>query len=269
MAQPKVLILSGNGINCEEETQRAFELAGGKVDIAHLQDLIDGHRDLGDYQIFVFPGGFSYGDDTGSGKALGHRVKNELGDQLLDYAQSDSLILGVCNGFQVLTQMGLLPGLPSPGVIEYRPEVALVHNNSARYMCRWVDLDFTGNGPWLSDLGRRSLPIAHGEGKFYAPDEVLARLKDSGQIAARYVLGELCEHFSLPANPNGSLEDIAGITDQTGRILGMMPHPERAVQFTQLPHWTLLKEQYRREGKELLMEGPGLQLFRNAVGYFK
>ena len=265
MAQPRVLVLAGYGINCEEETRFSFQLAGARAEIVHINDLIEGRQDLLNYQILTFPGGFSYGDDTGSGNAFAHRVKNHLWDQVLSFVRGDRLVIGICNGFQILVNLGLLPA--TGGNYGHR-QVALTHNRSARYLVRWVDLEAHGDGPWLRGVDQISLPIAHGEGKFYAPEDVLQDLKDRELIALRYTAGEICSHLGLAPNPNGSLMDIAGITDPTGRLLGMMPHPERAIDFTHLPHWTWLREKYQREGKELPAEGPGLRIFQNGVRYF-
>jgi len=265
MATPKAIVLSGYGINCEQETAHAFQLAGAEAAIVHINDLIDGHDDLADYQILAFPGGFSYGDDTGSGHALAHRVRNHLWEKLLAFIQQDRLVIGICNGFQIMVNLGLLPATEGYG----RRQVALIHNTSARYLCRWVDLWVHGEGPWLRRMDGLSLPIAHGEGQFYAPDEVLAQLQETGLAALSYASGEICRHLGLEPNPNGSLADIAGITDPTGRLLGLMPHPERAVTFTQLPHWTWLKEKYLREGQKIPAQGPGLRIFQNAVEYFR
>lgn len=255
MKKPHVIIFSGYGLNTEDETKSAFEIAGATADIVHINDIIARPAILKQAHIAVFPGGFSYGDDTGSGKAYANRIKQHLGDELRKFLARDTLAIGICNGFQIITNAGIVPG-------------ALIANDSARYICHWVDLEVTGNSPWLSGIKRFSIPIAHGEGKYYAPKDTLAKLKGENAIALRYVEGETSKHFALPANPNGSLENIAGITGYGGRVLGLMPHPERAVRFTQLPHWTFLKEQYVRDGKELPTEGPGLQIFRNAVTYF-
>lgn len=270
MATPNSLVITGYGINCDEETAFALDTAlrtsCAKSRIVHINDIIDGHVVLSDYQILVFPGGFSYGDDTGSGKALASRIRNNIWDEMQRFAQDDHLILGICNGFQVLVNLGLLPALDR----HYVPQVALVHNDSARYKDRWVDLELMGNSPWVDSMNRRlSMPIAHGEGRFYAEPDVLNRLKAEGQIALKYIDGIVCGYLGLPANPNGSLEDIAGITDPSGRILGMMPHPERAIDMTQLPQWTQTRESYQRRGWFMPKYGPGLLIFQNCVKYFK
>lgn len=266
MLKPKVLVLTGYGINCEEETGFAFELASAKAHIVHINDLIDAHQKLSEYQILAFPGGFSYGDDTGSGNAFALKLKNHLWEKLLDFISGDHLIIGICNGFQILVNLGLLPAIDRKYGVR---EVALTNNNSARYTVRWVDLKVEGNTPWFSGIENISLPIAHGEGKFFAPKDVLTKLNEKKLVAARYVKGEICKLQSLKANPNGALENIAAITDESGRILGMMPHPERAVFFTQLPCWTLLKEKYKREKRPVPKEGPGFAIFQNAVKYFQ
>jgi phosphoribosylformylglycinamidine synthase subunit PurQ / glutaminase len=259
----KVLIMSGYGINCEEETAHAFKLAGGDPEIVHINDLIAKEKKLDSYQILAFPGGFSYGDDTGSGKAFANRVRNNLWEELLAFLEKDTLCIGICNGFQILTNLGILPALNN----EYgKRQVALEHNTQPRYLNRWVDVQFENNSPWTKDITQISLPIAHGEGRFYAEEHILRALNEKKMIAARYVQGEVCLHTQLEPNPNGSLENIAAIT--TGRILGMMPHPERAIHFTQHPFWTYLKEKYKREGTAIPV-GPGLQLFNNGIKYFK
>ncbi|MFA7309770.1 MAG: phosphoribosylformylglycinamidine synthase I [Candidatus Paceibacterota bacterium] len=256
MKRPQVTIFSGYGLNCEEETKFAFEKAGADASIVHINDIIATPSLLVRSQIVAFPGGFSYGDDTGSGKAYANRVKEHLGDGLKKFLERDTLMIGICNGFQILTGTGILPG-------------ALIANDTPRFLCRWVDLKVEkGSSPWLRDIESLSLPIAHGEGKYFADASTLASLNSRNMVALRYAPGPLSEHFGLSANPNGALEDIAGVAAYEGRVLGLMPHPERAVRFTQLPHWTYLKEQYIREGVPLPADGPGIEVFRNAVRYF-
>jgi len=272
MTTPRALVLTGYGINCDEDTKFAFEKAGGKAEVVHINDLIDGHKTLDDYQIFAFPGGFSYGDDTGSGNALANKIRNHLWDDVHSFITRDRLVIGICNGFQVMVNLGLLPAIDG----EYgKRQVALVHNDSARYTDRWVDLDLNSEGtfgnesPWTRDITTLSLPIAHGEGKIYASPTTLELLNARKQVAGRYIQGDICRYQNLNANPNGSLENIAALQDETGRLLGMMPHPERAIDFLQLPNWALLKEQYKREKRLRPADGPGLKLFQNAVAYFR
>ncbi len=253
--KPHVIIFSGYGLNTEDETKVAFESVGATADIMHLNDIIAQPSVLKKAHIIVFGGGFAYGDDTGAGKAYGNRVRQHLGKEIEEFLSRDTLLIGICNGFQIITSAGILPG-------------ALIANDSARYNCRWVDLEVRSTSPWLKGIKTLSVPIAHGEGKYYAPDDTFAKLEREDAIALTYTEGETSKHFDMPANPNGSLRDIAGITGYNGRVLGLMPHPERAVRFTQLPHWTYLKEKLKREGESIPTEGPGLQIFRNAVSYF-
>lgn len=249
-----VLVVSGYGINCEAETLRAFQSAGCRGDIIHLNDLIDDPRVLKKYNILAFPGGFSYGDDTGSGRAYANKVKNNLKKELVAFVQRNTLTIGICNGFQILTQTGLLPG-------------TLLHNEQARYLDRWVDLEVTASSPWLEGIKRLSLPIAHGEGRYSIDEKGERKLGREGAIACTFTKGETSTFSSLPYNPNGSMNDIAGVTAHDGRVLGLMPHPERAVSFFQLPHWTYLKET-TYAGKRLPHDGPGMQIFKNAAKYF-
>ena len=260
MKKPHVIIFSGYGLNTEDETKAAFESVGATADIIHLNDIIAKPAVLKKAQIIVFGGGFSYGDHAGAGKAYGNRVRGHLGKAIEEFLARDTLMLGICNGFQIITSAGIVPG-------------ALVANDVPRYNARWVDLEVQSESPWLRGIKTLSIPIAHGEGKYFASPETLSNLKKSGAIALKYAEGETSKHFDMPANPNGSLENIAGIIGYGGRVLGLMPHPERAVRFTQLPHWTYLRVGYIRQGKTLPYEtlpyeGPGLQLFRNAVQYF-
>lgn len=241
------LIFSGYGINCEEETKRAFELAGAKADIVHLNDLIAEPSRLKNYQIAAFPGGFSFGDDTGSGKAYANMIKNHLLKEIKAFVARDTLTIGICNGFQVLTSLNLLKG-------------TLTHNTSAQFIDRWVDLKVESDSPWLKGIESMTLPIAHGEGRYVKSKEI--------KVAFKYTDAEITEHFDYPANPNGSDDDIAAVLSDDGRILGMMPHPERAIEFHHLPHWTFLKEKALRASMALPENGPGLRLFENAVEYF-
>ncbi len=223
--KPRAIILSGYGLNCEDETAFAFETAGAKAEIVHINDLNSNFRfSISNFQILVVPGGFSFGDDTGSGKAFANKLKAKLGDEIEKFLARDTLAIGICNGFQIMTNLGILPG-------------ALTHNDSKRYQSEWVEVVPDTPSVWFPPGGNLEeevwFPIAHGEGK-YIPDP-----KRPPIIAMRYV-----------ENPNGSTDDIAGILGYDGRVLGMMPHPERA-QFS----W--------QKG------GQGLQIFKNAIRYFE
>ncbi|HWY79596.1 MAG TPA: phosphoribosylformylglycinamidine synthase subunit PurQ [Candidatus Sulfotelmatobacter sp.] len=265
MNQPKALIFSGYGLNSEEETAYGFELAGAMTEIVHINDIIDGKKKLANYQILSFPGGFAYGDDTGAGNAYASKVKNHLWETIQNFIQKDKLIIGICNGCQIIMNLGLIPAFY--GNYDDR-EVAVVNNTSARFSNRWVDMKVVSDTPWLKGIDTLSLPIAHGEGNFFTSKENLKHLQNNKQIALQYINGDICTYLNLPTNPNGSIADIAGITDETGRILGLMPHPERGMFFVQRPDWQLIKETNRRTKKQLPTEGPGLQIFKNAVNYF-
>ncbi|HEY4488141.1 MAG TPA: phosphoribosylformylglycinamidine synthase subunit PurQ [Candidatus Paceibacterota bacterium] len=255
MTKPRAVIFSGYGLNTEDETKSVFESVGADADIVHINDVVSRPAILARAQIAVFPGGFSYGDHTGSGKAYGTMLRRKLGRELERFLARNTLAIGICNGFQILTSAGLLPG-------------ALVGNDGGRYLCRWVDLKVVGKSPWLEGIETLSVPIAHGEGKYVAPKSELDEIEKKGNVALTYVEGEISRHFALPHNPNGASRDIAGVTSHGGRVLGLMPHPERAVRFTQLPHWTYLRERYIRDGADMPAAGPGLTMFRNAVRYF-
>lgn len=263
--KPKVLVFSGYGFHSEEETKYCFELFGAKADIVHINDLTLGIYHLEDYQILAFPGGFSYGDDTGSGNAYAHKLKNHLWDKLQRFISRDKLIIGICNGFQVLVNLGLVPALN--GKYGER-NTSLLPNDSARLVCRWVDLKVVSRSPWLSGMKTFSAPIAHGEGKFYASKDVLKKLHEKKLVAVQYVKGQTANFQNYPANPNGALDDIAGITDESGRIFGLMPHPERGIFAFQRPDWGFIKEKSKRQGKKLSEFSDSLQIFKNAVYYF-
>ncbi len=267
MTKPAVLVLTGYGINCDEETRSAFRMAGAEARIVHINDIIENPAMLERYQIFVFPGGFSYGDDTGSGKALANRIKNNLMDGFGRFLERDTLMLGICNGFQVMVNLGIVPALDRPlGDIQ----VSLEHNISSRYECRWVDLRVEPDCPsvFLRGIDRLHVPVAHGEGNFFAPRDILERIEKNRQVALRYIRPDGSPAGGFPYNPNGSMGDIASLCDRTGRILGMMPHPERNILMTQRDDWTGLRERYRREEMPLPETGEGLRIFRNAVDYF-
>lgn len=263
--KPKILVFSGYGLNCEAETKFAFEAAGGMAEIVHINDLILSPSRLFNYQILAFPGGFAYGDDTGSGRAYALKLSNHLEEKLKTFIKGDRLVIGICNGFQILANLGFFP-LPGQNYGEIN--CALIHNTNARYSVRWVDVRVTNDSPWLRGLKDLSLPIAHGEGKFFASRANLQKLNKSGLIALKYFKGEMCNFFSYPANPNGSLGNIAGLSDKSKKVLGLMPHPERAQLSYHLPHFTYLKEIYRRSGKKIPKEATGMKIFRNGIDYF-
>ncbi|MBN1501494.1 MAG: phosphoribosylformylglycinamidine synthase I [Spirochaetes bacterium] len=265
MSKPGVIILTGYGINCEEETAHVFSEAGAAVRIWHINDLIENKNILKENQIFVFPGGFSYGDDTGSGKALATKIINNLSEEFMSFMKRDVLIMGICNGFQVMTNLGIVPGYGDFG----HSEVALDHNSKNRYECRWVHLKLN-NKIYFKDMDVIKVPVAHGEGNFYADEKVINKLIENDQIAAYYCdeNGKMANGV-FPLNPNGALRDIASITDRTGRFIGMMPHPERNFLFSQRDDYAYQKEVILRKGGTLPEFSEGMKIFRNAVNYFK
>lgn len=256
MATPKVLILRAPGTNCDEEAQHAFELAGAFAERVHINRLREDPALLHHYQILMLPGGFSYGDDVGAGKILANQLTAFLGDQLRKFRDREKLILGVCNGFQAILKAGLLLPLDD----DEGPLATLTYNTHG-YQDRWLYVKVASDrSPFLKGINVMHIPMAHGEGNFVCrKDWILKGLEQSGQVALRYVNARGGPATGFPDNPNGSQGDVAGLTDMTGRVLGLMPHPERHALPTQHPRWT-------REG--LKKEGDGLQVFRNAVEFF-
>ncbi|HEY1375266.1 MAG TPA: phosphoribosylformylglycinamidine synthase subunit PurQ [Gemmataceae bacterium] len=256
MATPAALVLRAPGANCDEETQFAFQRAGGRADRVHVHRLRENPRLLKQYDILAVPGGFTYGDDVAAGKILATELTAFLGDALREFRDAEKLIIGICNGFQALLKAGLIVPPDEDG-----PLATLAHN-TGRFEDRWTHLRATpGNCVWLKDCDRLLLPIAHGEGNFVCRKEwILKGLEQSGQLVLRYTKPDGSPAAGYPDNPSGTQGDVAGVCDATGRVLGLMPHPERHVLPTQHPHWT-------RDG--LRDEGDGLKLFRNAVEYVR
>ncbi|MCK9631082.1 MAG: phosphoribosylformylglycinamidine synthase subunit PurQ [Methanoregula sp.] len=261
----KALIMSGYGINSEMETHVALTRAGMDADIVHINDLIAGDRSMADYRLLVFPGGFSYGDDTGAGNAYANRVRNNLWDELQEFMDGDNLVLGICNGFQILANLGLVPAFDRT----YAREIALMPNRGGRLECRFVTLKPANENLWTRGIKRIYCPVSHGEGNLSCSKETLQKIRQKKMVAFTYCREDMNPaDGEYPYNPNGSVEDIAGLTSANGRVLGMMPHPERAMEFTNLYDWPLMKEQARREGRALPAESLNMQLFRNIVAYF-
>ena len=257
MRSPKVCVLRSAGTNCDQETAAAFSLAGAEVELLHINSLVGGPRTLDDFHILALPGGFSYGDDVASGKIFANELRFKLVDSLRKFITDGKLIIGICNGFQILVKSGFLPANA-----ELKQETSLILNDSAKFEDRWVYLKPGGAScVWTKGLKKIIyLPDAHGEGKFVALDKnVLNRLKKNKQIVFQYcdAQGKLSGY---PDNPNGSQENIAGITDSTGRILGLMPHPERHLLAMQHP---------RKDELKSLRTGDGLQIFKNGVDYIR
>jgi len=262
-------VLYGYGLNCDYETQFALNLAGAEAVRVHTTDLLQNPALLWDYHLLAVPGGFSWGDDHGAGVILALRLRLALGAALQEFIAAGRLVIGICNGFQVLVNLGLLPGLADrPG----ERLTALIPNDCGNFRDAWVHLKIMpSHCVFTRGLERLELPIRHGEGKFYAAPEVLKEIEDRGQIALKYATaaGEPAGG-QFPDNPNGSALDIAGLTDATGRVLGLMPHPEAHIFATQHPAWTHAKETYRRRGRPYPdPEGQGLAIFKNAVKYLE
>lgn len=253
MTQPRIMILRAPGTNCDVETAHAFQLAGGLPEVFHLNRLLESPGLATEYQILCLPGGFSYGDDVAAGRIFGNQIRHHLADAMREFREAGKLILGICNGFQVLIKSGLLDTDDSQG-----PAASLTWNDSGKFIDRWVSLQTSGDHcVFLQGISSLVLPIAHAEGKFVVrDDEWLSRFEENGQLVLRYAdTGEM----PSPYNPNGAVVDVAGMCDSTGRVFGLMPHPERFVDFTQHPQWTRRNERG---------EGQGLAMFRNAVRYF-
>jgi len=278
MVAPRICVLRAPGTNCDVETAHAFELAGGTADRVHLFRLLENPELLRDYQALCIPGGFSYGDDLGAGVIFSGHLRGQLHDMMQEFLQADTLMLGICNGFQVLLKAGLLiPSMVPAGGESVdsasQHALTLTWNRNSRYTDCWVRLKVASESSvFLKGMDEFESPIAHAEGRVAVRDEsVVDDLREQNSIALCYWSDEADDQaktlddvsrqviFSEPENPNGSIANIAGLSDATGRVLGLMPHPERYLFATQHPQWT-------RNG--FRGEGDGMALFRNAVDYF-
>lgn len=250
----RVLVLRAPGTNCDEETVEAWRLAGAEVELRHVGEIAGDLKRINSYGIITIPGGFSYGDDLGAGRILGASLRHVLGDALQSFRDKGGLILGICNGFQVLVQSGLLPGNAE------NHKITLTFNDIGRFVSCWTRLaPRAGLCPFFSHDRMIELPVAHGEGKFLAANpSIVDELERSGQVVLRYADGDGQAAGVFPLNPNGSSGGIAGLCDPSGQILGLMPHPERFVKFYHHPRWT-------RDRRRLDRDCDGLQIFRNAV----
>ncbi|MBL7072398.1 MAG: phosphoribosylformylglycinamidine synthase I [Candidatus Omnitrophica bacterium] len=261
MKKAKVIVLRTAGTNCDMETAYAFELAGAETELVHINALVEKRKALREYQILAIPGGFTYGDDVASGRILANELRSKLEDDLVRFISKNKPVIGICNGFQVLIKMGLLPSADK--IADTGVQATLTLNDSGRFDSRWVYLKKTGSEKciWVKDFPDLvTIPIAHAEGKFVPRGaDVLKDLQDNEQIVFRYTdkTGKL---FGRPYNPNGSIDDIAGICDTTGRVLGLMPHPERHISYLQHPNWRRLQNKKHKLGT-------GLEIFRNGVKY--
>jgi phosphoribosylformylglycinamidine synthase len=258
MIQVKAIVLRAAGINCDMETEHALELAGAAAERVHINRIIEDKGVLEKYQIAVFPGGFSYGDDVAAGKIMANQIIHHLYEPIHKFIKDGKLVLGICNGFQVLVKAGILPGMDSANE---KGAVTITYNDSGKYEDRWVYLVPQTERCVFIERGRQIyLPIAHGEGKVVTKDRAaLEKLKSEGHVAFKYVDKDGKEG-NYPVNPNGSVDSIAGLTDATGRVLGLMPHPERHVRPTQHPHWSRLKNK---------QDSDGMTIFTNAVKFVR
>jgi phosphoribosylformylglycinamidine synthase len=263
----RVLILAGNGINCEKETAHACRLAGAdEVDIVYIWDLAAGKATLDGYRLVMFPGGFLDGDDLGSARASTIRLKHTMVNgvslvaQIKKHVSSGGLVMGICNGFQLMIKLGLLPALNGDSD---EPQATLTWNDSGRFEDRWVTLkvDPESNCIFTKGINTLELPVRHGEGKIVAPQTVIEQINGQHQSPMAYInpeTGEATEQY--PYNPNGTAGGMAALSDSTGRLFGMMPHPEAFVHRTHHPQWTR---------REIPLEGDGLILFKNAINYIR
>jgi phosphoribosylformylglycinamidine synthase I len=256
MVKVKAIVFRAAGINCDLETQYALELAGAKAERVHINRIIEDKNILDQFHILVFPGGFSYGDDVAAGKILANQVVHHLSVLIQKFIDDGKLIIGICNGFQVLVKAGFLPG---DDAAKQQKAVTITYNDSGKFEDRWTYLaPQTKKCVFVEPDRQIYLPVAHGEGKVVTDNvTTLERLKSEGHIAFKYV-DENGKEGGYPINPNGSVDSIAGLTDTTGRVLGLMPHPERFVRPTQHPHWSRLKNGQR---------GDGMSIFTNAVRF--
>jgi len=248
---PSTLIIRTAGTNCDAELVYAFEKAGATTQTIHLSRLIDEPALIESFDLIGFPGGFSYGDDIAAGRIFANRLRHRLLEPLQQAAQRGVPMIGICNGFQVMVKLGLLPFPAQP-----KQACTLADNTTGRFTCKWVPMveDTDSVCVWTKGLGEFELPIAHGEGRFTAPAELIDRIKTNGQVALRY---------APDANPNGSQDAIAGICDPSGVVFGLMPHPERYVAPTHHPRWSRMGEGF------LSQTMPGLQVFKNAVHHVR
>lgn len=267
----KSLVITGFGINCEEEMAAAYELAGATAEIVHLNEILLGQVSIHNYDILNFPGGFSFGDDLASGKVVSNKIKYKklpsgrvLLDEIKQFLADGKYILGVCNGFQMLVRMGLLPNTNH----DFEPESTLSNNNSGKFEDRWVycKVNNAVNTPFLKGIEQMALPARHGEGKLIFMDDAMrAKVTEQGLNCLTYCTADGTETGEYPANPNGADLNCAGLTNPTGQVLGLMPHPEAYLSLYNNPNWGQIK----RNNPEISEDGEGLKIFTNIVEHVK
>ena len=272
--KPKVLVFKTDGTNCDEELFFAFKTAGGDPKIVHINELRYKKENLKSYNILALPGGFSYGDDIVSGKILAVELTSFFSKELKKFIErKDTLIIGICNGFQVLIRTGLLP-FRTIG----KMQATLTNNDSGHFECRWVNLKIDPNSKCVFlnnrtmqqfNNGFVSFQVAHGEGKFFAEKNIIEKIEKDKLVVFRYVDSQNNPTQKYPDNPNGSLNAIAGITDITGRILGLMPHPERFIFREQHPNWRRMATKNPFTRRSFSEGGQGLPIFENMINYIK
>ena len=253
MPTPRVLILRAPGTNCDQETAFAFQQCGAEAELLHVNRVLESPAQLDNFQILCLPGGFSYGDDIAAGRILGNQFRHHLAESIGAFKEAGKLVLGICNGFQILLKAGMLLDETPAG-----PDATLTWNDSGKFEDRWVELHIAGQKcVFLKGLTSLYLPVAHAEGKIVFRDAATQqRLEQDQQLAVRYTGPN---GVAYPWNPNGSVANVAGMCDETGRVFGLMPHPERNVDVTHHPRWT------RGEASAV---PDGLAIFNNAVDYF-
>ncbi|MED5330230.1 MAG: phosphoribosylformylglycinamidine synthase I [Planctomycetota bacterium] len=263
MSTPKVVVIRAAGTNCDAETAHAFLRFGAEAQVLHVNRLLEDPSQLHQHHILAVPGGFAYGDDVAAGAVLAAEMGTRLADDLVSFVANGGLVLGICNGFQVLVQLGLLPGLSAP---LGKKEIALTDNASHKYEDRWVHLSVASRKcVFVGDMPAPHLPVAHAEGRAITlNEEVAQQLQDADRVVFRYANAEGNPTQSYPENPNGSQDAIAGLTDETGRVLGLMPHPERALFGFHHPAWT-------KDGRQGAVPdlGAGAPIFENACDWVR
>jgi len=260
----KTLVITGFGLNCEAETKAVFDHCGSETDLVHLNNLLNGTISIHNYHILVFIGGFSFGDHLGAGTVFANKLKFGLKDDIIKFISDEKLIIGICNGFQTMTRLGLLPGIDNNYLSEQ--SVALNWNDSGVFRNDWVTLKVEQNSPCIftKQIDKLEVPIRHGEGKFIANSDILAMIEKNNLVVLRYTDANDNPTQKFPFNPNGSLNAIAGICDPTGRIFGLMPHPEAYLSPYNHPNW--IKQKHLGN---LPKEGHGMKIFRNAVQHIR